>query len=599
MVSWLLAVLAGFAAAGVQYGRRLPPRAMVAPALLRGAAVLLLVAALTGAPLPRAPAPAPESVFDASESWRRARDDGGWRAARDSARAAGAPVLRFGDSLRGDTGDPPRDHASALRPAVDAAAARGRAVVVVTDGELDDPDVVDRLPAGSRLIVLPAPDRPDLAVAALEAPPALAVGDTARITVTVVSGAGGSAPATLALWLEARRVGGAELPASPPYTERSVAMAAVLPSGAGRAVLRAVLTSARDAEPRNDTLAVGVDITGTPAAVFVSTAPDYDAREALAALRGVTALRARGFVRVAPGAWRAEGTLAPVAADAVREAVREAPLVVLHGDTAVFGAPRSLTRGALLLFVPALASDGDWFASAAPGSPLTSALASLPFDSLPPLDVTATRPRGEEWTGLVARRGGVAGDVRPVLVGWDGPPRVAFLGASGLWRWRFRGGVRAAAYAGLLGSLYDWLAEGGRDRRAAVPDGTPVRAGLPVRWRRGAPADSVVRLDLARRDAPPRRFSVMLHFAPGATVAESDPLPEGVYDVSAPGGPSLLVVNRSREWLPRRPTVRSGPVGSAPAAGALRSARDQGWLYLLVVVLLCGEWTLRRRQGLR
>jgi len=42
------------------------------------------------------------------------------------------------------------------------------------------------------------------------------------------------------------------------------------------------------------------------------TAPDFDAREAVAALRGVTSLPTRAYYRVAPGAWRTDGTLARV-----------------------------------------------------------------------------------------------------------------------------------------------------------------------------------------------------------------------------------------------------------------------------------------------
>ena len=149
-----------------------------------------------------------------------------------------------------------------------------------------------------------------------------------------------------------------------------------------------------------------MDVTRAPAAVFVSTAPDFDAREAVAALRGVTSLPTRAFYRVAPGMWRSDGTprRAPTR-ETVREAVRDAPLVVLHGDTACSAPPRAATRGALLLFAPPAADDGEWFASAAPVSPLAPRSAALPFDSLPPLGVGAVAAAGE-WQGLVARRGG-------------------------------------------------------------------------------------------------------------------------------------------------------------------------------------------------
>ena len=341
------------------------------------------------------------------------------------------------------------------------------------------------------------------------------------------------------------------------------------------AVLRAALAPAADAEPRNDSLAVGVDVSRAPAAVFVSTAPDYDAREAVAALRGISSLPTRAYYRVAPGAWRMDGTLARVEEAVVRAAVRDAPLVVLHGDTAAFGAPRGATGGALLLFAPPAADDGEWFAAAAPPSPLAAVLGALPFDSLPPLSVAASMPRGD-WQGLVVRRGGQADQRRPALAGWDAPRHVAVLGASGLWRWRFRGGARADAYGALFGSLYDWLAAGRSDRRAAVPDAEPLRAGVPLRWRRGAAGDSVVTVTISRRSATGRVYSVALRFADGATVAESPPLQAGVYDARMAGGSAVLVVNPSRELVPRRATVSAGPIGGAPALGEPPAAAIPG-----------------------
>jgi uncharacterized protein (DUF697 family) len=66
-----------------------------------------------------------------------------------------------------------------------------------------------------------------------------------------------------------------------------------------------------------------------------------------------------------------------------------------------------------------------------------------------------------------------------------------------------------------------------------------------------------------------------------------------------PGGTGVLAVNASRELVPRRPTVRGGAIGGAAAAGAALSVREMGWIYALAVLLLCAEWLLRRKQGLR
>jgi hypothetical protein len=482
----------------------------------------------------------------------------------------------------------------------DRAAATGRPVVVITDGELDDADALATLPAGSRTIVLRCASASDVAVSTLDVPRTLLAGDTTTVQVTLVAGDAGAPAGRVDLRLDDASLGGVDFAALAPFAEVPLAVR-IVPGGAARAaVLRAVVHATGDREPRNDTLAVGVDVSRAPAAVFVSTAPDYDAREAVAALRGVTSLPTRAYYRVAPGAWRTDGTLARVDESAVRAAAADAPLVILHGDTSVFGAPRAATHGALLLFAPPAADEGEWFASAAPPSPLASAVAALPFDSLPPLNVAAAIPRGD-WQGLVAHRGGAPDDKRAVLVGSDTPRHVAVLGASGLWRWRFRGGARADAYGTLMGTLYDWLASGRTDRRAVVPDGGVLRAGAPVRWRRGATADSVVPVTVTRRSATGRVYSLALHFAEGAIVTESGPLAAGIYDVRTAGGTAMLVVNPSRELVPRRPTVAIGArgAGAAGPTGAAPLLRERGWAFALLIVLLCAEWVLRRRVGMR
>jgi len=73
-----------------------------------------------------------------------------------------------------------------------------------------------------------------------------------------------------------------------------------------------------------------------------------------------------------------------------------------------------------------------------------------------------------------------------------------------------------------------------------------------------------------------------------------------VYDVRSAGGASLLVVSASRELVPRRVLVRDGPVGTgARAEAAAPPLRHRGWPYVAAVLLLCVEWLLRRRSGLR
>jgi hypothetical protein len=601
MVLWLIATLAGLAAAGLQYGAHALRPAVAPLALLRAAVVAIVVAMLLGAPGGRSTPLAPEIALDASESWTR----GGatcdrWRAALDSAAAAGRGTrLRFGDSARvDDSPDPPADHGSRLRAVADRAAATGHPVVVITDGELDDADVLGALPRGSRAIVLPCRAGPDLAVAALETPRTLLAGDTTTVRLTLSAGPSGSPAGQLELRLDDQRLASQPVPALGAYGEQSVALRGIGEGADRGAVLRAVFRGAGDTESRNDTLALGVDVSRAAAAVFASTSPDFDAREAVAALRGVTSLPTRAYYRVAPGAWRTDGVLARASEEDVRAAVRDAPIVIIHGDTTLFGAPRSATRGALLLFAPPPGDEGDWLAAAAPASPLAPALSALPFDSLPPLSVASALPRGE-WQGLVVREPGAGGERRVALVGWETPRRIAVLGASGFWRWRFRGGQRADAYSTFFGTLYDWLAAGRSDRRSVVPDAGVFRAGAPLRWRRGSPTDSIVSLTLTRRGAPARADSMTLRFSENATVVESPSVPAGVYDVRSANGSSVLVVNPSTELLPRRPTVQSGRIGGRPSLADAPLARELGWLYVVAVLGLCAEWLLRRRVGMR
>src|SRR6478672_4738785 len=175
MSPWLLAALAGLVFAALQYaGRdlRLGVRAL-APAFLRFAAVTMLAALLLDAPAGRRKPLTTWVALDASASWRRGGDTSAWRRAWQEVRAARPESLFvFGDSLRAlrvaDSLTTPSDLASVARPAVERALGRGHPLVVVTDGELADPEALNELPAGSRVIVEPRRPGSDLAVSSLE-----------------------------------------------------------------------------------------------------------------------------------------------------------------------------------------------------------------------------------------------------------------------------------------------------------------------------------------------------------------------------------------------------------------------------------------------
>jgi hypothetical protein len=262
----------------------------------------------------------------------------------------------------------------------------------------------------------------------------------------------------------------------------------------------------------------------------------------------------------------------------------------------VFGAPQAATSGALAL-MPSIAERGDWYAIGAPPSPLSGGLSGVPWDSLPPIDVAPRLPTGA-WEGLDTRRARQF-ERRSAIVGIERPRRAVIVGASGLWRWQFRGGASAEAYAALWGSIFDWLLQ---ERSSPLPVSVaePVlRAGDPVRWRRGVGADSVMVLRVVARSGGVGGDSVTLKFAEGVSVAESAPLGPGLYDVEYRGGSAVLAINQSREWLPRPPTVQAGAIGDAPALGAAPRLRTIPWIYAVALALLCAEWIVRRRRGWR
>jgi hypothetical protein len=102
-----------------------------------------------------------------------------------------------------------------------------------------------------------------------------------------------------------------------------------------------------------------------------------------------------------------------------------------------------------------------------------------------------------------------------------------------------------------------------------------------------------------RQRGAARADSMTLRFSSDANIVESKPLAPGLYEATVRGGTSLLAVNPSREWLPRAPRVASGSVRGSVAADAAPRLRDFGWSYALAIVLLCIEWVLRRRRGMR
>jgi hypothetical protein len=426
---------------------------------------------------------------------------------------------------------------------------------------------------------------------------AAAPGDSVELRALIVTG---SSPVP-AVTASVKRADGsmlasAPLGALPAWSEREWRVRFKVPDRRDALLLHVIAQATGDVEHHNDTLSTVLDVRGGPTAVFASTSPDEDTRFALDLMRGAMALTVRGYLRVAPGQWRVEGSLAPIPEASVREALARAPVAVIAGDTAVFGSPRALGRGALALVAPPKDDDGEYFTEHAGASPLSPSLSGVPWDSLPPI-VVGPAPVGTTWSALTARRGRRF-DERVVLAGSDAPRRIAVLPARGMWRWKFRGGRSADAFAALWGGVFDWLAQGEVDERPARVATPSLREGEPVVWRRGVGRDSVVTVRL-RRDGTTKDDTLQLRFAEAGGALTTPALAVDVWRATIAGGTSTFVVNPSAEWLPRRPVVSRAAVAGDLTPGAASGIRNGWWWFALALAALCAEWWMRRRVGHR
>ncbi|WP_337170865.1 5'/3'-nucleotidase SurE [Gemmatimonas aurantiaca] len=659
MIRWVIAIALGLLTAWLAYGRGRGVGAGSSSrtsawglAVLRMLAVTIVAALMLGAPSGRARPLPPLLAIDASASWRRAVGDEstavrGWRQRLvDSVMptvGADAPLVLVGDSLRDGTRDDlthwvPGDMASRVRPAVDRAASMGRALVLVTDGELDDADVLTEAPAGSRVVTMAdvagSAARRDVAMADLSVPASATAADTISVSATLVAGGTATPDGTMAVLLDGAEVATVPVPALAPYASTRVTAGVTMPRGARIVLLQSVVRVAADAEPRNDTLTVAIDVGDRPTAVFVSTSPDLDVREVLTVLRGALDVPTRAYLRVAPNVWRVEGTLAPISEAEVRARAAAAGMLILHGDTSWMspraapgvstGSATVTSAAARALWVPApptlvarageLTRTAEWYVAGAPASPLMSALVALPFDSLPPITLAgpATGANAAANAGtssgtvdavLTARLGKRGDPVAAIAAREERGTRAVIISGSGYAGWALRGGRPKEAFTALWGAIFDWVAAGRGDARAARPVAGLVRAGDPVSWRRGG-ADTLVAATISRRvagspSAARARDSITLAFASRSFETTSSTLPPGVYDVETRGGPSVLVVNASREWVPRAPAVTAGPASRTASASDAPRLVDSGWPFVLALLLLCAEWIGRRVTGQR
>lgn len=546
--------------------------------------------------VPAGPGRRPLVLLDASLSMTAA--GGRWPAARDSALVWGE-VRLFGDS-RASRDTLPVLGRSDLGPALAAAVASDRRVLVVTDGELDD---AQDLPAEGLARVgvrtFPRAAGPDLAVTRVEGPGRVTAGDTIHLGATVRAFAATADSARVEVRLDQRLLARRAVRLGP---DGSATLLLPVPSSglSGEVVLRIGLAGAGDEEPRDDARLWVVRVTPTPGIVVLASPTDWDARFLFTTIREVAGLPARGYTRIEAGRWRSMETLLPVSTAEVTQASRRADLLVVKG------AAPDLRRGSRARGVWDWPSGeggetlipGEWYATPRGNSPVAGAWLGSPVDSFPPLSqITPAEPGAGDWIGLGAQLGRRGAD-RPILIGRvRGGRREVMTAADGLWRWRFHGGSSEQAYRALVASTISWLLAGAdsavgkaRPIRPVVANGRPVLfewtgqgAAVPVAVTlRG---DGGARLDTLRFD--------------GAGRAELW-LPPGQYRYElAGGGTGLVVIDRwSEEWLPRRAVLTDREIPALALEG-VTSTRRWIWLFFLAIAGLGGEWLARRRLGLR
>jgi hypothetical protein len=548
----------------------------------------------------------PTVLLDASLSMHAA--GGQWSAALDTARATAGvsgTLLRFGTSVTSFDTVPPGDGRSRLVPALAAAQGRGRPVVVVTDGELDD---AATLPPGllgsTTVILLPRDTAPGAALLEVRLSDVVQRDDSVALELTIGTwGLETEQAAQLEVFVGERRLLARELALAPgPGTAHRRVVLPPRTLEVGEHTLRVLVTLAGDAEPRDDERWRIVRITDRPAVVVIVDPADWEGRFLVRTLQAVSGTSVRGFARTGDTSWidMRSGEAAPL--PVVRGAARRAGLLVLRGGNRGAVAPR---RGGPVWRWPG-GSDpstelfaGDWYVSSnVPASPLAGRLAGVVWDSLPPLaGVVPLAPSRGEWVALTARRGR-RGAERPVLVGTDtaGQRELTTAGA-GVWRWAFRGGAAAEAYRALVAAGVDWLlASEVPARQVSLTTADVTMRGTPVvfRWRGDSPPDSLA----VTLEAGEETQTVTLRFdADGVALVLLEP---GVYAWStpaAPGAGGIAVVEPYSDEFAPRPVTRL----TAGAAGFMwveTYARERWWLFLMALVAFAAEWAWRQRRGL-
>ncbi len=512
--------------------------------------------------------------------------------AAEAARVAASigDTTSFGELTRGEPGG-----RSNLLDALTGALAGGRAVTVVSDGEIADASAIPAdLLAQATVRLLPRPKSADVALIEVQAPQRLAAGDT--LTMDVVAQRTPGAPDTASVVVrDSTSVllrGVLNFGAS---SRARVHLAGPLRHGLqGEQWLRVERVGAADAEPDDDVRWWRLIITATPGVVVIAENPDWDSRALYRTLQDVVEVPIRGYAQLQRGQWRRMDDLRPVAAAEVVAAAKRADVLAVRGDVTSW---RGLGKARLLW--PGANQTGDWYVSAGGVSPINGAFAGVEPDSLPP--AAGVRPLDGElshgWIGATARRSRRGAPVPVIGGGEDRAGRTITIGVDGLYRWALRGGVADQAWRTMIASAAAWL--------LAAPEGDSMRARpvAPVTQRgravhfgwtgSGAPVPVAIQLRGPRGE---RHDTLRFDGAGDASLALG--VGRYRYALDAGGTGSFAVEPYSDELVPTAVTLTEHTGAAAPAARR-RSLRELLWLFGIAIAGFGSEWLLRRRLGLR
>jgi hypothetical protein len=658
LTAWALyALIATTALAGavVHYRRREPSgRGRSVLGLMRGAALALLVLLLFNPVLPTRGATAGRTVVlvDGSLSMRLRSPDGitRWEEARQAVRRLEARrilVFGAGDAVAVASLDEAAPDAieSRLAPTVASALEAGiDRVVVVTDGAIEDVPEVERLVrergVSLAMVAVGRSTAGNLGLVELDAPQWARSGESAAVGVGVAR-LGADVPDSVDVVLRWR---GTELGrtrvATPPEGRRATGTIGFTPPAGmqGLARLDAAL-EVEDGEAADDGRSAYVQVADRPSGlVLLSFRPDQEPRFLLPVLQRAVGLPARGWLvlsggrLVRLGAGRDAGAVDDEGE--VRRAMEAASLLVLHGmDAQVQPWVTAAGTGGLLVFpgsgpIPGVPDvrvgeprAGEWYPEVpAPASPVSPYLTGVSPVLVPPLTgVRSLEPTAGWWSALEARQDRRSEPAPVVVAGQAAGRRVAVALAEGYWRWAFAGGAPRSLYEGLWSGVASWLMERapGVSQDGVRPEARVVPRGESIRWVVPAGADSLdVRLTpepAMDPDGDPAQVpvEVVVPVVDGRGTQPAAAPGHYRYDVRARGagdvatGSGELTVERySPEFT--RPAGPLPEVEAAPSPAEARRAIRPGtplrvlaWPYLVLIALLCGEWLLRRRWGLR